>query len=152
MAYKSEYLVHWTGKDICTDVVALTSSTRIQYIQRLESSLRTGLWMNRVTDGLSSRNAVGDPGVVLTFSNPMTCFTEVRLTQSVEHTRKYGLLGLGFSREFLLARDGLPVIYLRNGQRDFYTSLLYQIWDYLPKDKQPGLGFKLFVGLCKPAP
>jgi len=107
--------------------------------------------MNRVIEELFSRNAAGDPisGPLMTFSNPMVCFTEVRLTQSREHTSKYGLLGLGFSREFLIARDGLPVIYLRNGQRDLFTSVLHQIWQYLPKDKQPGLGFNVFGGLCK---
>lgn len=49
----------------------------------------------------------------------------------------------------MIERDGAPVFYLRNGKRDLYSNIIYQIWDYLPKNKQPGLGFNILGGLCK---
>jgi hypothetical protein len=44
----------------------------------------------------------------------MTCFTEIRLSQTIEHASKYGLLGIGVTRKFVLDRWGAPVWYVRN--------------------------------------
>lgn len=49
----------------------------------------------------------------------------------------------------MIERDGAPVFYLRNGKRDLYSNIICQIWEHLPKDAQPGLGFKILGGLCK---
>jgi len=43
MAYKPSYLVHWSGKDICTNINNLTNEDRNKYLQRLESIINEGL-------------------------------------------------------------------------------------------------------------
>ena len=40
------------------------------------------------------------------------CFTEIRLSQANEHARRYGKLGIGFARKFIMHRGGRPVIYV----------------------------------------
>lgn len=40
-----------------------------------------------------------------------TCFTELKLSESRKHARKYGGLGIGVKRPFLFSRLGRPLIY-----------------------------------------
>ena len=40
------------------------------------------------------------------------CFTEIRLSQAQTHAERYGNLGIGFAREFILNKGGRPVIYI----------------------------------------
>jgi hypothetical protein len=40
------------------------------------------------------------------------CFTEIRLSQVEEHADKYGKLGIGFTRDFIMRSGGRPVIYV----------------------------------------
>jgi len=47
----------------------------------------------------------------LYYAQNITCFTELKISSSYEHTMKYGLLGLGYSRKFILSNGGRPVHY-----------------------------------------
>jgi len=42
---------------------------------------------------------------------PTTCFTELKLSESRKHARRYGRLGIGVKRPFLFERLGRPLIY-----------------------------------------
>lgn len=42
---------------------------------------------------------------------PCTCFTELKLSESRKHARRYGRLGIGLKRGFVFARHGRPVAY-----------------------------------------
>jgi hypothetical protein len=112
-------LVHWTGKDICPDRNNLSDSQRRDYVARARSILRDGFWMTRPNERL-----IGSiPGLNATYSScdyviDVTCFTEVRLSQAELHSRRYGLLGIGVERKFVLDRRGGPVHYVRNAHRE----------------------------------
>jgi len=115
---RSDFLIHWTGKDINSFFGALINTQRQKYVDRLLNTLlpsdpnnpkTNGLWMSE-----SEEEFLGEKGVPqkFGFSAPMTCFTEIKLSLTREHTERYGCLGFGFSRAFVLKRGGMPVFYV----------------------------------------
>ena len=47
-------------------------------------------------------------------STAKCCFTELKLSLSRRHARRYGRLGIGVKRSFLFDRDGRPISYFSN--------------------------------------
>lgn len=151
MGAKPNYLIHWTGKDIATSTTSLNIDHRKAYLKRFVSIIQNGFWMNRNSDelwGMDSAHIYMNVGI--------TCFTEHRLTNSFYHTMKYGMLGIGVSREFVLDRWGAPVVYLENSsENDVNTAILHQTWKYLKNETKPEhrnvyLSFLQFLNLMKP--
>ncbi|MFC1717832.1 abortive infection system antitoxin AbiGi family protein [Candidatus Poribacteria bacterium] len=108
---RSEFLVHWTGgKDIEPkyEEGKISDAERCRkYVDRLSGTLQKGLWMTNQTDAISTSE--------YTFrqNGPMTCFTEVKLSTARIHAQKYGYLGFGFSRDFIVSTLlGAPVHYV----------------------------------------
>jgi hypothetical protein len=102
MSIHSTILVHWTGK---------------KRIEKEPEPDRPGLYLERLVDyyerGLfakrTSENVIPD----MKMKNIIRlCFTEIRLSQTQVHARRYGRLGLGFARDFVMGRGGRPVIYV----------------------------------------
>lgn len=120
---RSDFIVHWTGKDIHTEVTELTDDHRHKYLDRLFNILEFGFWMNTPKESLVGRNPINQKTLVrLNYEVPMTCFSEERLTTSASHTKKFGLLGIGVDRRFILDRFGGPVHYVRNHFGDYIVS------------------------------
>jgi hypothetical protein len=101
MGIHSKILVHWTGKDIeeCPE------DKRSQlYVERLKNDLEKGLYTKATVEdairGMKIKNIT------------RLCFTEIRLSQAQMHAKRYGKLGLGFSRDFIMDKGGRPVIYI----------------------------------------
>jgi hypothetical protein len=108
-------LVHWTGRRISTDVDRLSENKRKDYVERLVDILLNGFWMTCPQETLTGHNTKGVSGSVsFKYEAPMTCFTEVRLSQALNHARSYGLLGIAVDRKYVLDRWGSPVHYVRN--------------------------------------
>lgn len=110
---RSQILVHWTGKDIDARLHNGTISIgdwRKAYVQRLLTTLHTGLWLTRGEEilGESAKEAE------FRYYDYRVCFSEALLSRSDYHTARYGRLGFGFSRLFVLNSGGSPVIYVRN--------------------------------------
>ncbi|MDA1190072.1 MAG: abortive infection system antitoxin AbiGi family protein [Candidatus Poribacteria bacterium] len=126
---RSDYVIHWTGKDI--DVAhRLNPAVRRQaYIDRLQRTLRgdpdhypsdqedapkdqreamPGLWMTWTTESLHGQRNATIQNIVM----PATCFTELPLTSARGHTTRYGCMGFGFTRRFVMERRGNPVLYV----------------------------------------
>lgn len=118
VAIHSDFLIHWTGKDIeethnsnswddgiysKTDCPALIND----YIRRLKDILKYGFWMTH--DTVQYEQIAEAPPV------PQTCFTELKLSQARKHARQYGRLGIGVKRLYVLDRGGRPVIYYGMG-------------------------------------
>jgi len=117
-----QQLFYWLGRHIDERVEngKLTEELRGEYLECLRSALRHGLWVKtpQVPDQL------GD-GSLIKVHRPITCFTEWTLGQSVPHTTRYGRMGLGFPKKFVLNRGGQPVTYLRDSSRnDPYSTAL----------------------------
>ncbi len=117
MLIHSKFLIHWTGKDFHRRNSPLTHDVREQYVERLRDDCLNGLFMKKgseVIHGLGGANLKGDIARV--------CFSEVRLSQVEKHAKTYGILGIGFHRDFVIKTGGNPVFYLRNGDTDMVTQ------------------------------
>ena len=56
---------------------------------------------------------LGD-GSLIRVDRPIVCFTEWSLDESLPHTMRYGRLGLGLPKQFVLRHGGQPVTYVRD--------------------------------------
>ncbi len=113
----SDFIIHWTGKDIDN----LSNSNRREndnlYLERLRDILKYGLWMTKnkeetlvIIDG----EKIKRPNVA------RTCFTELKLSEVQTHAKEFGSLGIGFKRLFLFDRLGSPMIYYLPIRRNWF--------------------------------
>ena len=112
---RPDFLVHWTGKDIGTVPSRLTVADRLKYVDYLADIVNCGFWMTRPKEKLTGASPTPSGGrISFKYEADMTCFTELRLSASRGHAKKYGLLGIAVDREFAMGRGGTPVHYVRN--------------------------------------
>jgi hypothetical protein len=120
----SDILIHWTGRDFDPlikdtyhnnpnrDVPSKTDdSLNKKYVERLFDILCYGIWVKEDKDDdyiVVNGNKFTLP------KHPRTCFTELKLSESRKHAFKFGRLGIGFKRLFVVMRGGQPVNYLHN--------------------------------------
>lgn len=119
---RSDFLIHWTGKDIAPGLSTLGETHRADYIARLASILANGFWMTILDEEIKGNNRAW-----IKYETPMTCFTEVRLSQTLSHAEQYGRLGIGVSRQFVLDRRGGPVHYVRNHENECVVGNVQEI-------------------------
>ena len=102
MGIHSTILIHWTGKK---DIEHEPENIRLkQYLERLIDYYHNGLFAKRTIEATIRKYMIKNVVRI--------CFTEVRLSQAKVHAKRYGKLGIGFSRDFILNKDGRPVIYI----------------------------------------
>ena len=122
-----QQLFHWIGSHIDAKLKLgrsrLTDDLRGEYVECLRGALKNGLWVKTPRDP----DFLGN-GDLIKVTRPITCFTEWTLGQSLPHTSRYGRLGLGFPKRFVLSRGGQPLIYVRDSAKnDPYTMALKAI-------------------------
>jgi hypothetical protein len=138
-AVHSDFLIHWTGKDIDDAHQAtwwederdrsFTSSTVADlYLRRLKDILTYGLWM---TEEAARKFLVGTSEIIIP-ATPQCCFTELKLSESRRHARVYGRLGIGVKRPFLFERFGRPLAYFGLGQGSYNDRFLEACMANLP--------------------
>lgn len=129
-AVHSDFLIHWTGKDIDSvydqqwyqsDKSKTNKNCDVagRYLKRLYSILRFGLWMTEEKEPpfCINGNSIHVP------PTPKACFTELKLSESRKHARRYGRLGIGVKRLFVFERFGRTVVYYgpkRNPPKDIF--------------------------------
>ena len=125
----SDYLIHWTGHDIDADNdaewytghMSTTDSTVTDlYMGRLKSILKHGLWMTDDDETVTMKDT--------SYARPShcrTCFTELKLSMIRGHSRRYGRLGIGFKRFFLLNRFGRPMVYYHDSRKDWFEPNMW---------------------------
>jgi hypothetical protein len=127
-AVHSDFLIHWTGKDIddehdpgWADTQSSKTNLRVAelYLRRLRDILTYGLWM---TDG--ERNIRVGSQVVSIPPTAQCCFTELKLFESRRHARLYGRLGIGVKRPFLFQRSGRPLAYFGFAEQNHNDKFL----------------------------
>jgi hypothetical protein len=124
-------LFHWIGKHIDADK-GLDGAGRIDaYVAALRGSLSGGLWMNQMNEELR----LGKQSHVM--RRRMVCLTENRLSECTFHAHRYGRLGLGFPKRFVLGAGGKPVSYVSLKQGDVHTRFLLEA---LAEAEEKGLG------------
>ncbi len=117
-AVHSDFLIHWTGKDIDylydkqwykSDKSKTNKNCDVcgRYIKRLHDTLKYGLWMT-----VEEKNPLCFGNISISIPNtPQTCFTELKVSESRKHAKRYGRLGIGVKRPFVFKRFGRPLIY-----------------------------------------
>jgi hypothetical protein len=116
-----QLLFHWTKP--CDSSFPRSSSERLAFIAQLKSILRGGLRFS-VPKAVHCENIV--PGKIES-AHPMICFTETTLGDVDPHARRYGGLGLGFVRRFVIESGGRPVVYVSNKRSDEFRKALLGI-------------------------
>ncbi len=111
---------HWIGKHIDQNGGLTADQRRAAYLDALAGSLVDGLWMNRLGEELGFRGAPSH-----TLERRAVCFTENRLSDCRFHASRYGHLGLGFPKRFVLDAGGKPVSYVEHKVGDLYTRSLF---------------------------
>ena len=127
-----QQLFHWIGShiDVRATKEKLTDDLRHEYVQCLKGALQNGLWVKTPRDP----DQLGD-GSLVKVRRPITCFTEWSLGQSMPHTSRYGRLGLGFPKRFVLMRGGQPITYVRDSNKtDPYTKSLKALAEFFKND------------------
>lgn len=134
-AVHSDFLIHWTGKDIdkrdkddkliwCKpgeDKSETDEDETQSYIKRLNDILQFGFWMTEETKEDEDSLHVAGKSVSIP-RIPKTCFTELKLSESRKHAKQYGRLGIGVKRYFLFDRWGRPLIYYRRNVSDKFLE------------------------------
>lgn len=127
----SDFIIHWTGKDIKPEngikwTESLSSSTDAilteKYLQRLRNILKYGLWM---TEDPEDENLKIYKGEIKRPVHSRTCFTELKLSMARSHAAKFGRLGIGFKRFFLFDRIGAPMIYFSEDRHNWSQPPLF---------------------------
>src|SRR5437868_7776598 len=140
-AIHSDFLIHWTGKDIELEYdpkwyIGDHKSKTLPpvgdlYLKRLSDILTYGLWM---TEDGERKSKVGSVEITIP-STPHCCFTELKLSESRRHASRYGRLGIGVKRPFLFQRFGRPLAYLGYGEMKHNDKFFEACWHDL-KDKR----------------
>ncbi len=132
---RTDFLVHWTGKDIERDRGQLDEPKRASYVDRLVDIVNNGFWMGGVKEKLGG---AGEASLI--YEAPVTCFTEIRLSAAKEHSKLYGLLGIAVGRRFVLERFGGPVFYVRNHDTETIVANARAIYGVLERATESGPG------------
>jgi len=118
----------------------LHPAVQVGYAELARDILLNGFWMTRPPEQLMGWVVGSDNDQLCSSARStidVTCFTEVRLSQAEEHSKQYGLLGIGVERKFVLDRRGGPVHYVRNGPRETVVgNSLALFWYLQEKDAQ----------------
>lgn len=125
---RSDFLIHWTGRDIENKHKDHPAAKQEEYVARLRNTLDSGLWMNKTKEEIA-----GGDGTRIEHGRlrPVTCFSEIKLSDVRKHTERYGCLGLGFSRDFVIRRFGAPVQYVSGMEDDIIVENFVCCWKQL---------------------
>ena len=127
----TKFLIHWTGKDFHQPQNELSDDIRNQYIDRLIDVLQHGFFMKPGNETIWGTNKASITGRI-----SRTCFTEIKLSLAKEHATKYGSLGIGVNRKYVLERYGGPVFYVQNGSNSNIIENFYKVLLFLDKHKE----------------
>lgn len=128
----SKFLIHWTGKDINKYNREMTDELRKEYVEILNNDLQKGLYMSQGREKI-----YGKDNKCIEIKIAKVCFTEIKLTQTQEHAKRYGKLGIGFNRDFVLEREGNPVFYVQNGDKSHIIENLDFLHKFVKKYSNP---------------
>lgn len=131
---RSNYLVHWTGKDINLDYTILTDEDNNKYVNRLKSIMETGIWLNEISQEVYGGHPTitdENSGSCQEYRVAASCFTEIRLSKAFDHAREYGLLGVAVDRSFVLHRYGAPVWYVRGNEHERIAATHLNLRHYI---------------------
>ena len=129
----SSFLVHWVGKEFHKPPDApLNDKLRNKYVETLIHILENGLEMRRGKEEIYDLN-----GNLLETFISRVCFTEIKLSQARRHAERYGSVGIGVSREFILQNYGNPVFYMESGKSNVAVNA-NRVLEFLKNNDRAG--------------
>ena len=121
-----QQLFHWIGgnldkrnkgrKVVADDLVP-------KYLDYVRGSLEHGLWVK--IPSIPEEFALKKD--LLPLTKPIICFTEWSLGQTVHHTGKYGRIGFGFPKRWVIERGGQSVTYFRHAERSPFLQSIFRL-------------------------
>jgi hypothetical protein len=109
-----QLLFHWTGKQKEAAIKPRTRQDRLNYLDLLGKILDNGLRYSRPSQDHTEWIEKG----LVEAKHPMLCFSEWGVSESSAHSGRYGFMGLGFTRRFIMKQGGRPVVYVDNSKSD----------------------------------
>ena len=128
----SKFLIHWTGKDFDSGN-NINNDIRKEYVKRLKNICEQGFRMNPGTEKIWGIN---NKWIEITISR--ICFTEIRLSQTQEPPKRFGKLGIGVHRDFVIERHGNPVFYVQSGDKGIVVENLDILYGFVKKKSKTG--------------
>ncbi|MHC1763733.1 MAG: abortive infection system antitoxin AbiGi family protein [Verrucomicrobiia bacterium] len=119
MSIHPDILVHWTPRKWAGQ--PLSEPRRREFVDLLKSIYTKGLLFTRPSKG---EQVVGFETCTILPQLPILCFTELRLSQVERHIKRYGNLGIGFRRQYLLSRGANPVFYIQSAPHGIVNTNL----------------------------
>jgi hypothetical protein len=110
-------LFHWT-KPPSGILKPKNSAQRKDFVRHIEMILKAGLRFS-VPQDKDHEYLVKDEFEI---KRPMVCFTESTVGESGPHSQRYGSIGFGFTRRFILKNHGRPVIYFDRAREAVFTK------------------------------
>ena len=105
-----------------------------QLFTQLRGSLERGIWVKRprVPEHLDYR------GKTFALHEPIACFTEWSLGESLPHTAEYGRVGFGFPKRWVIERDGQSVTYFRHNAKGSFLPAAFRLLGALGERRADG--------------
>lgn len=125
---RPDILIHWTGGKKIESEYRKTgdkATRRNAYIEWLSDTLRGGLWMNFQEMEVLQEDT-------RKYEWPGTCFAEIEPSEALDHAKRYGYLGYGFKRQFVMKRYGAPLLYV-SGPREEEIGAMDVISNHIVK-------------------
>lgn len=145
MTLHSKFLVHWTGHNFHKKCAPITRDIRDRYVERLRDYCLHGLFMKPGTETIDGSN-----NSRITARISRVCFSEIRLSQAEDHARDYGMLGIGFHRDFVIERESNPVLYVQNGEKGAVIENLAKVHGFVDtRDKAMLRNLEVALGYLK---
>ena len=116
-----QLLFHWTQPQDLD--VPNSHKARIAYLEHLKTILDDGLEFRKPNE----QHAEWIVQVRIEALHRMLCFSEWTLGDSQAHAGRYGQMGFGFTRKFIMKEGGRPVIYVPNKNDDRFRNALVKI-------------------------
>jgi len=147
----SKLLVHWTGQ---TSFESLPDADKTdKYADRLKDWYQKGLFTKKKDELLLRLPRPGQGYVKKPHMDLVRlCFTEIRLSQAKSHSKRYGKLGIGFNRDYIVNKGGRPVIYVPwEAQFRLLDECIWQAWEKAKSQGSDGIEklLKWILAFCK---
>jgi hypothetical protein len=102
---------------------------REKFINHLSSILSTGINFSH-----PKCNHVEQINKSIQTKHRFLCLSEWNVSSSSEHARRYGHIGLGFTRKCIMSHGGRPVIYINNQKTDPVRKAMIKLLEGSTKD------------------
>src|SRR6185436_18918033 len=69
---------------------------------------------------------------------PIACFTEWSLGESLPHTAEYGRVGFGFPKRWVIDRGGQSVTYFRHSEKGSFLQCAFKLLRLVATEQRDG--------------